>query len=175
MALSGIWSSFISVWERKFSEWVNALFTDESPSLESFTVQLDVLPDNLIWAPFPTKDWTSWSFKIASNLGCCWMVCLIQLSFFLCSFIWPYPSHHLKWLIWFRVNQIKSHCITEENMVFSPLSEIHTVPSRMMNGTVSVISFLRLKWRNHFSFLKYCLDCWYLDFIPVWVEKLLCW
>lgn len=42
----------------------------EFPSMAVFKMRLDRVPDNLIAAPFPTKAWTRWSFKITSNLGC---------------------------------------------------------------------------------------------------------
>lgn len=42
----------------------------ESPLSWVFRMQLDRMIDNLIYAPFPMKSWTRWSFKVPSNLGC---------------------------------------------------------------------------------------------------------
>lgn len=108
----------------------------------------------IMWSrlPFPQKSEPldlSWSLPTWAVLG--WYVLFNSFSSVLLFDL-------IQVTILSRVNQIKSYCIIEQIIVFSPLSEIQTVPSRMINGTASVISFLRLKWRNaHFSFLKHYL------------------
>jgi len=42
----------------------------ESPLLQVFKMRLDRVVDNLIYAPFRTKGWTRWSFKLPSIPGC---------------------------------------------------------------------------------------------------------
>lgn len=64
---------------RTINQW-NSLPRDivECPSLIVFRMWFNVVLDNLIDAPFPTKDWTRWAFKFPSHLGCS-MIHLIHL------------------------------------------------------------------------------------------------
>lgn len=56
---------------KKINHWNNLPWDMvESPSLEFFKMIVDKVLNNVIWAPFPMKVWTSWFFYVTSNLYC---------------------------------------------------------------------------------------------------------